>query len=431
MSAELLSNCHRVLALLVLVAVPLAALRLRGRTYAIFSGVILLFALPPALIVEYWLTRVAPAPLAPWIAAAFAYSVATAGVHLASLTAARLRARPFRALVSVPGQIYVAAGMMCLPWLLILLPFLLLCWLLDWPTGIMLLGWLSAAPFGLGLLSILTSYRPSFEVVRFELANEGPEEFRRMPVTRHRGLEAAPLAERPLRIVQITDPHLGPWQSVDALRRTIDALLETAPDLVLLTGDFLTMEGMGSPGALEDALSPLRRLPGRCYAIFGNHDHELPDEVRSALRANGATLLVDEATVAQTEVGPVQIVGSDYHRKDRREKLAELLDAHPRQDGQLRLLLLHDPLGFHDVPAGEVDLTLSGHTHGGQVGLVSFGSDWTVLSRTRWPDHGLFGHGGSRLYVHRGTGFYGFPLRVGVPGEHSLLEVVLPHAPGA
>ena len=67
---------------------------------------------------------------------------------------------------------------------------------------------------------------------------------------------------------------------------------------------------------------------------------------------------------------------------------------------------------------------LSGHTHGGQVGLVSLGMDWTVLSRSRWPDHGLFARGRSRLYVHRGTGFYGFPLRVGVPGEASLLEVL-------
>ena len=58
------------------------------------------------------------------------------------------------------------------------------------------------------------------------------------------------------------------------------------------------------------------------------------------------------------------------------------------------------------------------------LGLVSLGFDWTVLSRSPWPDHGLFGHGKSRLYVHRGTGFYGFPLRIGVPGEASVLELV-------
>jgi predicted MPP superfamily phosphohydrolase len=54
-----------------------------------------------------------------------------------------------------------------------------------------------------------------------------------------------------------------------------------------------------------------------------------------------------------------------------------------------------------------------------------------VLSRTRWPDHGLFAHRTNRLYVHRGTGFYGFPLRVGVPGEASLLEIVRADQPGS
>ena len=90
-----------------------------------------------------------------------------------------------------------------------------------------------------------------------------------------------------------------------------------------------------------------------------------------------------------------------------------------------RLLLLHDPVGFHALPEDDVDLVLSGHTHGGQVGLVSLGLDWTVLAPSRWPDQGLFARGRSRLYVHRGTGFYGFPLRVGVPAEHSVLEISL------
>jgi predicted MPP superfamily phosphohydrolase len=127
-----------------------------------------------------------------------------------------------------------------------------------------------------------------------------------------------------------------------------------------------------------------------------------------------------------TPAGPVQILGADWATRDRRERLHALLDRHPRLPGCLRLLLLHDPSGFHDLPDGAADLVLSGHTHGGQVGLVSLGLDWTVLSRSRWPDHGLFARGASRLYVHRGTGFYGFPLRMGVPGEASVLELVLP-----
>jgi predicted MPP superfamily phosphohydrolase len=224
--------------------------------------------------------------------------------------------------------------------------------------------------------------------------------------------------------VQISDPHLGPFQPVHRLRRRLERVLEHDPDLVLLTGDFLTMEGSGSPGALAEALAPLRGCEERCYAILGNHDHEAPDEVRGALQAVGAQLLVDDEAVVHTAAGPVQLVGADHHFREAKQHLHDLLAAHPRRESHLRLLLLHDPLRFHWVPEGEADLALSGHTHGGQVGLVSFGLDWTVLSRSRWPDHGLFGRGPDRLYVHRGTGFYGFPLRIGVPGELSLLEVI-------
>ena len=73
---------------------------------------------------------------------------------------------------------------------------------------------------------------------------------------------------------------------------------------------------------------------------------------------------------------------------------------------------------------GAADLVLSGHTHGGQVGLLWLGIESTIVSAlTSLPDHGFWGRGSNRLYVHRGTGHYGFPLRVGVPAEYSVLQV--------
>jgi len=67
---------------------------------------------------------------------------------------------------------------------------------------------------------------------------------------------------------------------------------------------------------------------------------------------------------------------------------------------------------------------LSGHTHGGQVGLVSLGLPWTMMRVfMNAPDHGFWARGSDRLYVHRGTGHYGFPLRLGVPAEESVLFV--------
>jgi len=415
----------RLVAGIALVGVPLYAWRVRGRSYAVYAGVILLFSLPGAVLTHVRLATWLPPAQRLVVDAVFLYSMAAAGLHLAHLVRARMRSLPFRVGVSIPGQTFIAAGFLAGLWQLLLLPLRLCCGLLGQTEAARALAWLDPLPLVVAALSIVTSTRWTTEWVRIRLGGGGPPEVERVAVDRRRR-EPAPLPQRSLRIVQVADPHLGPWQTVARLRRTLEALIAHDPDLVLLTGDFLTMEGRGTPGALTAALAPLRAVADRCYAIFGNHDHESPHEVRSALAANGVRLLVDAEAVASTPAGPVQIVGSDYVRSGRCAHLEALLARFPRRAGHLRLLLLHDPLGFRCLPDGAVDLTLSGHTHGGQLGLVSFGLDWTVLGRSRWPDHGLFARGSNRLYVHRGNGFYGFPLRVGVPGENSVLDLVLP-----
>jgi len=422
---EELLHAFRLLALATFAMVPLRAYSRRGRSYAIFGAVMLGFSLPGAWVTSTRVTEWLPEPWAAAAAAAFVWGMAATALHLLHLVRARLRNRAFRALVSIPGQAFVASSLMAGPWQLLL-----------WPTraaldavGLESLGaisrWLDLAPYALGAFSVATSMRRVPEWVRVPLTDEGPEALTRVPVERWRRRPPAPPARRLLRIVQISDPHLGSWHSERRLRRTVERLVALEPDLVLLTGDFLTMEGNASRGALAHALSSLEPLRGRCFAIFGNHDHEASDEVQSALQAVGVTLLIDAEARIETPVGPVQILGADYHWRDQAEHLAALFAAHPRLDGHLRLLMLHDPSAFHHVPPDEIDLTFSGHTHGGQVGLLSFGLDWTVLRGSRWPDHGLFARGASRLYVHRGTGFYGFPLRVGVPGELSILELVV------
>lgn len=412
-----------VVAVVTWLGVPLHAALVRGRVYAIFAALILSFSIPSAWVLHARLGVLFGEPMRFLLDGLFAYSMAAAGLQLAHLVRARLRTRVFRFFVSVPGQTFIAAGLLALPWLLLLLPGRLLLQWLEWPDALFVWTLIEALPLLVALLSIATSVATRPEVVRFDLDDEGPERFQRLPLQRFRGGPPEPLPHRPLRIVQISDTHLGPWQSVRRLRERIASLLEHEPDLVALTGDFLTMESMGSPGCLAEALSPLRAVADRCVAIFGNHDHEAPDHVVRAMGALDIPLLIDDEACFQTGVGPVQVVGADFVGRDHRTHLATLLDRFPRREDHLRLLLLHDPMGFHALPRNDVDLVLSGHTHGGQVGLVSFGIDWTVLSRTRWPDQGLFARGRTRLYVHRGTGFYGFPLRIGVPAELSVLEV--------
>jgi predicted MPP superfamily phosphohydrolase len=413
------------LALAVGIGIPMWAAHARGRTYGIFAAVVLAFSFPAGVALGMRLQALLGPIGGPAVGWLFAYALAVTGVHFASLVRARLRTRAFRWAVSVPAQAFVALGALSLPFLLVLAPVRISLWAVDAAGLLRALHWLDLVPIAVIGFSVATSLRPRREIVRVTLGGAEPESLTRLPVERRGWGEAHRSEARPLRIVQITDPHLGPWQPTRKLRRHLEELVARDPDLVLLTGDFLTMESRGSPGQLAAAFEPLRKVSGRAFACFGNHDHEDPEQVRHALESNGIQLLIDEEARIDTPLGAVQIIGADYAWSERERHLRELLARFPRRESELRLLLLHDPFNFQFVEKGDVDLTFSGHTHGGHVGLVSLGFDWTVMSRTQRPDHGLFAHGSNRLYVHRGTGFYGFPMRVGVPGESSLLELVV------
>jgi predicted MPP superfamily phosphohydrolase len=325
-------------------------------------------------------------------------------LHFALLVRPRMRPLWFRALVSIPASFFVAGSFLSLPWAIAA------------AAGHPLPG--IAAPFALALLGLLQSLLSREQEIDLVLSPEHVDGLRRHRQGAHR-------EDRPLRIVQISDPHLGPFMSVARLRGICERAVERDPDLILLTGDFLTMESQSDPSHLDEALSPLARARGRVFACMGNHDHEAPHIVQRALAKHGVRLLVDESTTVDTAAGPVQIVGLDYHFRERETRIRAACEANPRIPGHLRLVLLHDPWAFRHLPDGEGDLVLSGHTHGGQVGLVSIGASWTFLRLfgAALPDHGFWARGLDRLYVHRGTGHYGFPLRLGVPSEESLLRV--------
>lgn len=374
--------------------VVLAARIRRGKIFAVFAGIILGIHSAIAIALARW--------VGPWLPA---YAVLHALVFVQFLLLARPRLRPlwYRVLVSFPASWFAASVMLALPWAIA-------SGLGFTPHGL-------AVPFLLALAGLGQSLRHQFEERHVGLDDAHVEELRR-----HRGAERR--VARPLRLVQITDPHLGPFMSEARLKGIAERAVAAKPDLVLLTGDFLTMESHRARESLARALSPLLELPGRVFACLGNHDHEAVDTVKGALSDVGATLLVDEATLVETDAGRVQVVGIDFHFRERARRTAEVCKRVPRVPDAFRLVLLHDPGAFRHLPNGEADLVLSGHTHGGQLGLVTLGLPHTFVSAfTSIPDHGLWALGKNRLYVHRGTGHYGFPVRVGVPGEESLLCV--------
>ena len=406
----------------------IAGLRVRGRAYAIFAGIFLsLHALVSAAL---WPLLRGKSIFAVDLWPLLVYLQIVSFLHFFLLLWPRMQSQAYRILVSWPAAFASAAIFLATPWAILAV-------VLDEPP----LYWL---PFAAALMGLYESQSTRKRVVDLRLSprdgrvTDGPAPRSSDDDLRHDArieiVAAVPRLRRvrtggggdarPLRIVQLTDPHLGPFMTVGRLRRICAWAVAQKPDLVVLTGDYLTMQSQGDAGLLARALEPLAALPGQVFACRGNHDLEAPETIAKAFAAAGARLLIDEEAIVDTDGGAVQILGADYSFRSRRDRLVSLVRRFPRRTGRLRLILLHDPGAFHHLPEGEADLVLSGHTHGGQLGLVSFGLPLTVVRLfSSIPDQGFFARGRDRLYVHRGTGHYGFPLRIGVPAEQSMLRV--------
>lgn len=372
----------------------------RNRVFAIFVAVLL------GASTASWTALFAGAPDTVLHPAAALHL--TTVLHFLTLSRPRLRPLWFRLFISIPGLGFLAGNLLAIPWAAVSA--------VGWPPH----GWW--IPYVLALVGVVQSLVGSVETARLTLDRSDQGSLGR--VDGHEIGDESLDDGQHLRVVQITDPHLGPFMPVSRLRAICERSVALDPDLVVITGDILTMESQADVEAVSAAFEPLTALPERVFACLGNHDHEARATVEEAIARIGGRLLVDEMETVTTRVGPVEIAGADYLFRGRAEQLGSLF-ARLGQRGELpRLLLLHDPGAFKHVPDGAADLTLSGHTHGGQLGLRSLGIPWTVVSAAGLvPDQGLWAQGRNRLYVHRGTGHYGFPVRLGVASEESLLVV--------
>ena len=219
-----------------------------------------------------------------------------------------------------------------------------------------------------------------------------------------------------LRIGLITDTHHSGWTSLEFIAEAVALVREADPDLVVLGGDYVTHRNRRYLG---DAAAPFAALRPRegLFAVLGNHDDTT--EMPRILRRAGVTTLHDARTRLTVRGEPIDLVGLDYWTRDM-PTLRRLL----RGRAPFTVMLAHDPRRLREAAALDLPLVLSGHTHGGQVGLLRLGLQGTVVSAlSKVPDHGPWALGTGRLYVHRGTGHYGFPLRIGVPAERSVLHV--------
>ena len=219
------------------------------------------------------------------------------------------------------------------------------------------------------------------------------------------------------RIVQLSDLHLGPLTSGDQLRRAIEVANNLEPDIIALTGDYISHERQYAAPCAEI----VGRLRARCgvFAVLGNHDHWTDAALITDLfRAEGITVLVNEGMRFEKDGASFWLAGVDDTMVGLEDLPLALAGA--RRD-EMKLLLAHNPIILRRAARAGVDLVLSGHTHGGQVTIRS---ERSASGRPRRRLlRGLGRQGETQIYVTRGLGTVILPIRYGCPPEVSLLEL--------
>jgi hypothetical protein len=224
----------------------------------------------------------------------------------------------------------------------------------------------------------------------------------------------------PLRVLLISDIHTGIFLKPETLWRLVHALMATKPDLVAVGGDLVTGHTSEATRFL-DALAPLSGAPLGAWFCFGNHDYFGGDplELQNNLAAIGIKTLKNETVELRYGGGSFVLGGIDdliLGKPDWSRTMAN--------HGAPHLLLAHNPDHFYDAEARGIPLTLSGHTHGGQI---RFTNGPAIIRQSRYClDEGVFAYRASLLVVSRGLGSIMVPFRWGADPEAVLLEVVAP-----
>ena len=254
-----------------------------------------------------------------------------------------------------------------------------------------------------------------------------------------------------LRITQLSDIHIGSYMPVAQVRRAVGMANELHGDLTVVTGDFLT----GRTDPLEDCIAELSRLrsPLGVWGCNGNHEiyADAEDEAAALFHRYGMKLLRHEHSELSFRGSALNLIGVDYQRQRAADgsRLPMLVGLEPlvRRDVP-NILLSHNPNSFPRAAELGIELSLAGHTHGGQVRVEVLDHRWSpaefftsyvaglyrrplgfdaALSEKQisslFPASSLKSLASSTIYVNRGLGTIGAPVRLGVPPEITLLTL--------
>jgi len=238
----------------------------------------------------------------------------------------------------------------------------------------------------------------------------------RVPIT----LERLPKRLDGFKVVHLSDIHHSPLTDLKHICRTVRIANRLKPDMFILTGDYVSHEREYiGPVAAE-----LAKLSSRfgTFACLGNHDHWTDaDLVTDLFRGEGIQMLVNEGFRFEADGASFWLCGVDDYMVGKTDVAAALKGSFP---DEMKIMLAHNPIVFRQSVTSRIDLTLSGHTHGGQV---KFRDDEKRLLPRRKLSSGLHTRRRSQIYITRGIGTVVLPVRYQCPPEISFIELRCPN----
>ncbi len=263
----------------------------------------------------------------------------------------------------------------------------------------------------------------------------------RYQVKRHQlSFPNLPASFKGLKVVQIADIHSGSFTDKQAVAKGVEKILKEKPDIVLFVGDLVN----NVADEMQDYMDVFDKIkaPMGVYSTLGNHDYgdyvhwDSPEEKKINLERLkqvhadlGWRLLMNEHVVLERGNDKIALLGiENWSAKARFPKYGDLKKAYSGSENYpFKILMSHDPSHWDaEVRKSypDIDLMLSGHTHGMQFGVEIPGLKWSPVQYVYKEWAGLYEEGNQKLYVNRGYGFIGYPGRVGILPEITVLEFV-------